>query len=895
MQRSLRLCAVFPITLAAVLFVALSAVAQEIPAQDVGASALAQTFPQLRTTARLLHTTAHPDDDDGSMLVYEARGLGVRTVMQTLNRGEGGQNKVGSELFDELGILRTLELTEADRYYGVEQRFTRVVDFGFSKTATESFEKWGGHEAALRDIVREIREFRPDVIVSRFSGAPRDGHGNHQAAGILSREAFKAAADPNVFPEQIKEGLLPWQAKKLYIGDPTQSEATLRLDVGDYDPILGMSFAQYSIEGLKHQMSQGVGGFYAAPGDIFRTFQLAESLAPRQEHETGFFDGIDTTLPGLAARLGTDEAKAPFLRPALEQADKLVQQAQAAFHPEDTAAVAPTLAAALKLVRDAAQQLDGVQIAPAAKLDVMSALREKEQQFSKAVNLALGATLLASVDAPHPQTGFGFYRQEETFHFAVPGQTFTATARFYNRSKLPIDVRDIALIAPPGWKIEKVKSAGSRLEANQQAWAQFRVTVPADAQYTRPYWHRDNTQQAVYTIDNPKYATLALPPWPLHARVDYTLGDSGSSVETLVDTKHVDPNYGQIENPLAVAPPLSVSLEPDVQVISTHNTGPTTVTVGVHNNVDGAAQATVSLESPAGWKVSPASQPAQFAADGDFKNLQFTVTPPALHEGSYDLNAVAAYNGKNYSEDVITIGRHDIGEFYYYRPSRLRVSAVDVNVPKGMLVGYIMGAGDDIPPVLQQLGFNLHTITPGELATGDLTRYHTIVVGIRAYDVRTDIRQFNARLLDYVRRGGTLLVQYQQDVRDFNNGNYAPYPLTLSRERVTVEEAPVEVLAPANPVLHTPNQIAQRDFDGWVQERGLYFASQWAPEYQPVIASHDPGEAALPGGLLVAHYGEGLYIYTGYAFFRQVPAGVPGAIRLFANLVSASAGAKAAQ
>lgn len=888
MQRLSRLCA---ITLA-VLFGVLSTAAQEIPAQDNGAAALEQMFPRLRTTARLLHATAHPDDDDGAMLVYEARGQGVRTVMQTLNRGEGGQNKVGSELFDQLGVLRTLELMEADRYYGVEQRFTRVVDFGFSKTAAETFEKWDGHDTALRDIVREIRTFRPDVIVSRFSGTPRDGHGNHQAAGILAREAFKAAADPNVFPEQIKEGLLPWQAKKLYLGTFGQSEGTLRLNAGEYDPILGMSYAQFSIEGLKHQMSQGVGGFYAAPGDIARVYQLVESTVPRVPNETGFFDGIDVSLPGLAARLGPDEAKAPFLRPALEQADKLVQQAASTFHARDASAIAPSLATALKLVSDAAKQLEPLQIAPTAKAEVMSELREKEHQFATAVNLALGATLLASVDSSNPQTGFGFYRQEQTFHFAVPGQTFTATARLYNRSKVPITVRDIQLEAPQGWKIEKLKSEGSTLRANQQAWAQFRVTVPENAAYTRPYWHRDNTQQAVYTIDESQYATLALPPWPLRARADYSIGDSASSIDSLVVTKHVDPNDGQIESPLAVAPPVSVSISPDVRVISTRNQGATQVSVAVRNNVDGAAQGTVSLQSPAGWQVSPQSQPGKFSGDGDYKEFTFTVTPPTLREGDYDLNAVFSYNGKSYSQDVTTIGRPDIGDFYYYKPSRLRVSAVDVNVPKGMPVGYIMGAGDDIPPVLQQLGFNVHMISPDDLASGDLGRFKTIVVGIRAYDVRTDVRQFNSRLLDFVHNGGTLLVQYEQDTREFNAGHFAPYDLTLSRDRVTVEEAPVDIMAANSPLLHTPNQITQRDFQGWVQERGLYFASSWAPEFQPIISSHDPDESPLPGGLLVAHYGKGLYIFTGYAFFRQVPAGVPGAIRLFANLVSASAAAK---
>lgn len=890
MQRSLWMSAVRVCAVLTFLFTTLFAVAQDIPAQDRGASALEQMFPRLRTTARLLHTTAHPDDDDGSMLVFEARGRGVRTVMQTLNRGEGGQNKFGTELFDELGVLRTLELMEADRFYGVEQRFTRVVDFGFSKNADETFQKWGGHETALQDIVREIRTFRPDVIVSRFAGTDRDGHGNHQAAGILSREAFKAAADPNRFPEQIREGLQPWQAKKLYIGNTPQNEATLRLNVGDYDPVLGMSYAQFSLEGLKYQRSQGVGGFYAAPGDIFRQYKLAESTVGQKPNETDFFDGIDVTLPGLAARLGNEEAKAPFLRTALTQADKLVEQAQAAFHPEQAAAVAPMLIAALKQVRDSERQLQPLQLNAENKAEVVEALQQKEEEFSQAVNDALGTTLLASVDSPNPQTGFGFFRQEETFRMAVPGQTFTATVHLFNRNKQPITVRSMELIAPAGWIVEKIKSEGSTLNANQQAAAQFRITVPADAQYTRPYWHRDDPQEAVYKIDTPKYATMALPPWPLKARATYALGDAESEIDAVVETKHVDPTYGQTHQPLAVAPPVSVSLQPALQVVSTHLTGPAEVVVGVRNDVNGPAQATVRLKVPAGWRVSPDSQPVQFAAENEFKDFHFTVTPPSLREGAYDLNAVVSYNGKDYSEGFTTIGHHDIGEFFYYTPSRQRISAVDVNVPKGLQVGYIMGAGDDIPAVLQQVGVAVHMISPGELASGDLSRYRTIVVGIRAYDVSNEIRQYNRRLLDYVNNGGTLVVQYVASTGAFNNGHYSPFPMTLSNERVTVEEAPVDILDPANPIFHTPNQITARDFNGWVQERGLYFASQWGPEFKPLLASHDPGEPPRQGGLLVAHYGKGLYIYTGYAFFRQVPAGVPGAVRLFVNLVSASAG-----
>ncbi len=880
----LRLIAVVMLALAAG-----TAAAQEIPAQNRGSDALAQMFPRLRTTARLLHTTAHPDDDDGSMLAYESRGQGVDTVMLTLNRGEGGQNKFGAALFDELGILRTLELLEADRYYGVEQRFTRVVDFGFSKTAEETFQKWSGHDTALADMVRLIRTFRPDVIVSRFDGTPRDGHGNHQASGILSREAFRAAADPNRFPEQLRGGLLPWQAKKLYVGSFRGEEgANVRLNTGIYDPILSMSFAQFAVEGLKHQMSQGVGGFYVPIGDSFHSYRLVDSVLPRPAgEEKSFFDGIDTSLPGLASKLGPEEKKAPFLRPGLMEAAGLIEEAASAFHPADPSPTAGPLAAALKRIDGLIEQLRPVELPRGPKAEVAHELARKQRQLEKAISLALGATLQASVDAENQQSFFGF-RQEQTFLMAVPGQTFTVTARLYNRSRQPIEAKNIALAAPTGWQIERLKSQLGKLSSNQQAWTQFRVTVPPDARYTRPYWHRDDPQQNIYTIDDPQYATLPLPPYPLSATATYAVGGSETKITSLVQVKWIDPTYGQSERPLPVGPPLSVELTPPVRVTSTRQEGALRVIVGVRNDVDGAAHSTVRLQAPAGWKVTPESQPADFSTGGEYKNFIFSVSPAELRQGVFPLKAVLDYNGKQYDEGYEIIGRHDVGDFYYYRPAAQKISAVDVTVPADLRVGYVMGAGDEIPTILQELGVRVETIAPDELALGDLSRFHTIVLGIRAYDVRSDVRTYNRRLLDYVNRGGTLLVQYNASLGVFNDGHFTPYPASLSHDRVTVEGAPVKILDPANPIFHFPNTIGESDFNGWVQERGLYFMDSWDPHFKPLLSSHDPTEPPREGGLLVAPYGKGLYIYTGYAFFRQLPAGVPGAVRLFVNLLSAS-------
>ena len=620
--------------------------AQEIPAQDRGFSALVQMFPRLRTTARLLHTTAHPDDDDGSMLAYETRGQGVDTLMLTLNRGEGGQNKFGAALSDELGILRTLELLEADRFYGVAQRFTRVVDFGYSKTAEESFQKWGGHDIVLADMVRVIRTFRPDVIVSRFDGSPRDGHGNHQAAGILSREAFRAAADAQRFPEQIREGLLPWQAKKLYVGNVRGEESpTLRLNTGTYDPVLGMSFAQFATEGLKRQMSQGVGGFYNPPGNLFRTYQLVDSVPPVQPgSEASFFDGIDTTLPGLAARLGSEEGKAPFLRPALTAIAKTVDNAAAAFTPTDPSPAAAPLLDGLKQVNALMEQVNSALLSAAAKAELLAALRTKQAEFQQAANLALGLELEASVDAERQQSFFGFFRQEETFLMAVPGQTFTLTARLYDRGRQSITVKDIELELPAGWQATKIKSDLKALASNEEASVQFRVTVPSDAGYTRPYWHRDDPQQSLYTIDDPRYATLALPPWPVHARAWFTIGGVSGSITSVAKVKFIDATYGQSERPLAVGPPLAVEVNPPVQVTSTRRGGPIAVNVGVRNDVNGAAHGTLRLQAPAGWRVAPDSQPADFKAGDEYKNFVFSVSPADSRAGEFALKGTLEYN-----------------------------------------------------------------------------------------------------------------------------------------------------------------------------------------------------------------------------------------------------------
>ena len=839
-----------------------------------------------------MHTTAHPDDEDGGMMTLESRGKGDTVLLLTLNRGEGGQNKVGSNLFDVLGVLRTLELTQSDRYYDVEQRFTRVADFGFSKNPDETFQKWDGHEAGLADIVRVIRTFRPDVLVSRFQGTDRDGHGNHQASGILTREAFRAAADPGKFPDQIKEGLLPWQAKKFYFDNvcPFRSNEcapenyTVRLSTGEKDPLLGMTYAQFAMEGLRHQLSQGAGGWSIDAGPHYSFYRLVDSVLPptkdKDGHEKDFFDGIDTSLPGLAGRLGTAEAKVPYLRAELVKIQSSVEDAKKAA--SDAAKAATPLLQGLRTVSALITRVSAEKgLAEIEQRELLGHLRLKRNQFEDAINLAMGLTLSVTVDTPTAAT------PDEAF-MAVPGQVFGVSVRLRNPSDRTLAIHDVNLDLPSGWHANASSAKVTSLAPGKELSAQFRVTVPENAEYTRPYWHRNDPEtDGLNTIDDLRYATLPFPPPPLQAHVTYSSDATQSEARAVGTVSYKDSTGRQQRRPLAVAPPFSVSIDPISQVIPVGQHAARMVKVEAKSGLSGSTTANVRLSAPSGWQVEPASQRISFGKVGEVKDSEFRLIPSAGREGRFQIKAALEFQGKTYSDGYTVVTRDDLDTFYYYQPAVQRVSVVDVKVPTSLKIGYIMGAGDDIPEVLRQVGLDVTLIPAEKLASENLSRYGTIVLGIRAYDTQKDVVANNKKLLDFVAAGGTLLVQYETDVANFNSGAFTPFPATLARGRVSVEEAPVEILAPQNRIFHFPNEIAQHDFDGWVQERGLYFLDKWDDKYTPLLASHDPGENSLKGGLLVAQYGKGIYIYTGYAFFRQLPAGVPGAVRLYVNLLSA--------
>jgi LmbE family N-acetylglucosaminyl deacetylase len=858
--------------------------------QETGANGLKLMLRRLQTTARLMQVDAHPDDEDGGMLTLEARGKGVSTLLMTLNRGEGGQNELGSNLFDVLGVVRTLEVLAADRYYGVEQRFSRVADFGYSKTPEETFQKWQGHDIALGDIVRVIRTFRPDVLIARFSGTERDGHGHHQASAILTKEAFRAAADPKRFPEQIAEGLQPWQPKKLYIGNVCGFGAstcdaanyTVKLNTGKDDPLLGESYVQFAIEGLRHQRSQALGGVSIPKGDRFAYYKLVDSVveSPKDNdgHEQDFFDGIDTTLVGLASRLENEEKKVPWLREELSRIQQQIAEAEQNAD-RDSAKSAMALLSGRKAADDLLQRVQQSALSDDAKKLLTTELETKRNQFQQAANVALGVKLTATYDAPPASS-------PESAAMAVPGESIAVKSAGFAKSGIVVSAK-LILDAP-----NCQQNAQGGMSADKPSYAEFdfHMTPCAKAGYTRPYWHRhDPERDALNTIDEPAYQTLPFPPPPFHVRMEYRYAGLAGSIEVPVMVRFKQSDGSEGEHPLAIGPKFSIALSPSNSVIPSDKRGSTRVKTTARDQSSGS-QAQIALNVPNGWRAEPAHESVEIPKD-ESKDASFQVFPSKLEEGQTHIRAELTSGGKAYGEEYTVVTREDLGAFYYYQPAVQRVSIVDVKVPRDLSVGYIMGAGDEIPAVLEQIGMNVTTIPADKLASEDLSKYQTIVLGIRAYDTQKGVIDNNKRLLNFVENGGRLVVQYNTLGSfgvpiDFNSGKYTPYPATLSRARVSVEEAPVVILDPANPIFHSPNEITQKDFDGWVQERGLYFMSQWDANFTPLLESHDPGEGEQKGGLLVAHYGKGTYIYTGYAFFRQLPAGVPGAVRLFVNLVA---------
>ena len=854
--------------------------ATQAPAPDRGAAGAWHKILKLQTTASAMHTTAHPDDEHGGVLAMLSRGQGARVTLMTLTRGESGDNAIGPELFDALGLIRTEELLLADRYYGVDrQYFTTAVDYGFSKRLDEALDKWGT-EYVLRDMVRIIRTERPMVLISRFQGAERDGHGNHMAAGLLTQQAFKAAGDPKMFPEQIVAGLRPWQPLKVYIGGVRQNEEwTLRVDAGTYDPILGDSYQTVARAGLSFQRSQNGGRFVPQLGPAISFYKRVASVNEAAAKEQSFFDGMDTTVAGIYRALRkTPESGAEEQLAALQHE---LAAAKDHFTFENPSTAVPALARALSIVTSALSR-------PSVDPDVKFMLELKDRQIREAIHAALGITFTATAQSAGAPESPGPFAGPATMGPVVPGQTFEARLTFLSPSRTPLKNIKLSVEYAGARPVTLQPFAVDDLDPNEPIVHKFSVTVPEDAALTRPHFSRASIQDTRYAVANDSAWFEPVAAAPFHGSVDYTL-PNGTEITLREPITRLEPNlpYGHDTRVLEILPAISVTLNPAHAMAPLGKSAATvTLTTEVVNNRDGKSEGTLALKTPEGWKVTPSVQPFQFTRAGERAQYTFDVSIPAAERRDYRVEAVATSAGREYREGYTVIRHRDLATRYLYRDAATTIRGVDVTLRRGLIVGYVMGIGDEVPAGLAQLGADVQLLAADDLATGNLSRFNAIVTGTRAYAVRTDLRTYNRRLLDYVQNGGNLIVLYT--TQELDPKLYGPDPgeLPPNAEEVSEEDSPVEILAPADPVFTTPNQITKADFEGWVEQRGSKFWTAWDPRYRPMIATWDKGQAPQKGGWLHARYGKGHYTYFAYAFHRQLPYGVPGAFRLLANLLS---------
>jgi LmbE family N-acetylglucosaminyl deacetylase len=874
------------LTVAGVLVCAATLRSAEPLPQDRGASGTWQKLLKLRTIASVMHTTAHPDDEHGGLLAMLSRGQGARVSLLTLNRGEAGDNAIGSELFDALGLIRTDELLRADQYYGVDQQyFTTVVDYGFSKRLEEALIKWG-RENVLRDVVRVIRMERPLVVIARFQGNERDGHGNHMAAGLLTQDAFKIAGDPNTFPEQIREGLRPWQPLKLYMGGVRENEDwTIRVDPAVYSPWLGDSYANFARIGLSFQRSQNGGRNDPQPGPAYAYYKRLASNVTAPAKESSFFDGIDTSITGLFAALKhpAPANAAALLGTIQREVDAAVQ----AFKLEDPSASVPALARGLTATRDAIKQVG-------SDRDAAYILGLKEQQFQDAINTALGVDFTAVAQASGLQEVTGpaaAFAPAPTMTPAVPGQAFDVKLRFTNRGSVAVQPFAFAWSSPsPPGSGNGAADGFSDVTArrDQTITKTLRMAVPIGAPVTRPHFVRSSIAESRYAVGDETSRHHSWSRAPFVVKGDYRVEGVIVAVSTPVMRREAQLPYGYVMRELAVVPAVAVNVSPRQAIVPlAMTTKSVRVQVELLNNAATGSKGQLALKLPAGWRSEPASIPFTFARSAEKSRHQFTVSVPSIENRDYSIEAVATVDGKEYKEGYDIIEHRDLETRYLYHDATARVRGIDVKIAPGLKVGYVMGVGDEVPAGLAQLGVQVTMLNEQDLASADLSRFDAIMTGTRAYAVRDDLKTYNQRLLDYVKNGGNLIVLYNTPA-EFNPNAFAPFPAQLPRnaEEVSEEDSPVEILSPSRPEFTTPNRITTADFDNWVEQRGSKFFSEWDNAYTPMIETHDQGQPPQRGGWMTASYGKGHYTYFAYAFHRQLPYGVPGAYRLLANLLS---------
>lgn len=833
---------------------------------DDGASALLRQLQRLQTTASVLHTGAHPDDEDSALVAYHARGEHARTAYLSLTRGSGGQNIIGPELADLLGIIRTEELLQARRFDGAEQLFTRANDFGFSKRREEGARLWG-EDVILADMVAAIRRFRPTVIVSRWNGTPSDGHGHHQFAGYLTPLAIEAAADSQRFPEQIAAGLTPWQAKKLYVSERgTASEGLLVINTGEYDPATGRSFFEIGMHGRSQQKTQQMGSLELRGAQLSR-LRLVESTVDAPRNEGSVFDGVDSSIRSIAR---FEPMPNPELDRHLARLETQLQEALDDYRPLAPASLIPTLSIALGAAHNG---LDA-----AVSFDARRLLLEKIFEIQNALTLAAGVTVDALADT-------------ETL---VPGETVNVAVRLFDPELVPVEVISAQLQAPSGWRADEVSEGQLRNEQNfrrretASAAFGFAVPVPMDAKATQPYWLERPRAGANYDWSDAGSARNQPFGEPLlSAIVSLRIGDASVTLLREVEYRERDRVRGELRRRLDVVPAVSVEpATPSIIVPLASDQRAYEVRLSVRNNSSEAVAGTAAFNIPPGWTLDPSAAMFSLDASPATTTLSFhTTIPDDIAAGDYQLEGFAEVNGHQYRQHMRVIAYPHIRTHRVYDPATTTFGIIDVDVAP-VRVGYVMGSGDQVPEAILRLGLAVELLDDDMLTTGDLSQFDTIVVGIRASQARPAFVASNQRLLDFAAAGGALIVQYQQP--DFIAQDLAPYRASMDGNvRVVDETAPIVMLEPDHPAWNFPNRIGRADFDGWIQERNNYnFTSFDETRYVPLTEAHDPGEPESLGGMLHARIGDGHYVYTAYSWFRQLPAGTPGAYRIFANLLS---------
>jgi LmbE family N-acetylglucosaminyl deacetylase len=812
-------------------------------AEDAAQLQLALT--KLTRLGSALYVAAHPDDENTAFISYISNGRLFRAGYLAMTRGDGGQNLLGDEKGELLGVIRTQELLGARRIDGGEQYFSRAVDFGYSKNPEETLAIWN-HDLMLADVVWNIRRFQPDVIVTRFPTTGEGGHGHHTASAILAGEAFAAAADPTKFPEQLQY-VTVWQPKRLLWNrfsfgrqpapdDPALAKS-LRVDLGDYNPVLGRAYTEIAAESRSMHKSQGFGAAERR-GTLINYFDLIAGTPAEKD----LFDGIDTSWSRYA---GGDAI------------GKVLQQAADTFDPGHPAKTLPLLLQAHDLMdRLAATDAWSTRVNP--WIDV------KRRELLEAIRACAGLSIdVAAADSS-----------------VTPGAAINVSVTVVNRSDYPFTLQTIgSRYADPS------KGVGAALKNNVPVKTDVTIKLPADFRVSQPYWLQQPPTKGSFVVTDQKL--IGLPENPPAIPIVVTLQDN--AMHTILFTvpavfRWTDAVRGERVRNVDVVPEVTANLGAHVYLFPDAQARPVTVWM---RNFGAEGPVSVRLVTQNGWTADPTSQVVTFKNKGDEARATFNLTPPKGETTGMVGAQIELTNGKK-----INVGITDI-DYPHIPPQRVFGDAfakvVRVNVKKvGNRIGYIAGAGDEVPNALRQVGYDVTMISDDDLDRGDFAKYDAIVTGVRAYNARPRMKLAHAKLMEYVKNGGTLVVQYNSlSPQPLLVDPPGPYPFKVTNDRVTVEEAPVTVLKPDHPLLNTPNKIVPSDWNDWVQERGLYYTKDWDPRYQTIIATNDPGEPSRPGGELYARYGKGVFIYTSYAWFRQLPAGVAGAYKLFVNLVSA--------